>query len=44
METDSLNVEGGTEGGTGGGTEKEMSNLGADYKKQEEDALKQRRF
>lgn len=37
---DSLNVEGGTEGGTGGGTEKEMSNLGPDYKKQEEDAFK----
>jgi len=41
---DSLNVEGGAEGGTDGGTEggeeKEMSNLGPDYKKQEEDAFK----
>jgi len=33
---DSLNVEGGAEGGE----EKEMSNLGSDYKKQEEDAFK----
>ena len=37
---DSLNVEGGSEGGTEGGEEKEMSNLGPDYKKQEEDAFK----
>ena len=37
--TDSLNVEGG-EGGTEGGEEKEMSNLGPDYKQQEEDAFK----
>ena len=34
---DSLNVEGGTEGSE----EKEMSNLGPDYKKEEEDAFKE---
>jgi len=35
-----LSVDGGTDGGTEGGEEKEMSNLGPDYKKQEEDAFK----
>ena len=37
---DSLNVDGGGDGGGEGGEEKEMSNLGPDYKQQEEDAFK----